>query len=57
MTTQTKYQWAAWGDLNAFFGLMLDNVTNLVLLWGLLAAAGFPSDIFFFYMIIIILDS
>jgi adenine/guanine/hypoxanthine permease len=51
MTTQTKYQWAAWGDLNAFFGLMLDNVTNLVLLWGLLAAAGFPSDIFFFYMV------
>src|SRR5262249_24088854 len=28
----TKYQWAGWGDINAFFGLMLDNGTVLVLL-------------------------
>ncbi|MEX2121926.1 MAG: hypothetical protein WD847_20265 [Pirellulales bacterium] len=32
------YHWAAPGDVNAFFGLMLDNVANLVLLVGLLAA-------------------
>ena len=28
----TRYRWAAWGDLNAFFGLMLDNIAVLVLL-------------------------
>ncbi len=48
---KARYQWATWGDLNAFFGLMLDNVTNLVLLWVLLAGAGFPSDIFFSRMV------
>ncbi len=46
-----RYQWATWGDLNAFFGLMLDNVTNLVLLWVLLAGAGFPTDVFFNHMV------
>lgn len=51
MNQQFKYQWASWGDLNAFFGLTLDNLTNLVLLWGILAAAGFPSDVYFFYMV------
>ena len=45
------YQWATWGDLNAFFGLMLDNVTNLVLLWGILAGVGFPQDIYFKYIV------
>jgi len=30
---------------------MLDNLTNLVLLWGLLASAGFPSDIYFSRMV------
>ncbi len=46
-----RYRWATWGDLNAFFGLMLDNMANLVLLWVLLAGAGFPSDIFFLLMV------
>ena len=46
-----RYRWATWGDLNAFFGLMLDNVTNLVLLWGLLTLAGFPRDIYFTLMV------
>ena len=46
-----RYQWATWGDLNAFFGLMLDNMANLVLLWVLLAGNGFPSDIFFTLMV------
>jgi AGZA family xanthine/uracil permease-like MFS transporter len=27
-----RYAWAAWGDVNAFFGLMLDNVAVMVLL-------------------------
>ncbi len=40
-----KYKWTTWGDLNAFFGLMLDNVLNLVVLAGLLAGVfGFPKD-------------
>ncbi len=39
------YRWAQWGDLNAFFGLMLDNVTNLVILSGLLVGVfGYPPD-------------
>lgn len=42
---RTAYRWAQWGDLNAFFGLMLDNVTNLVILSGLLVAVfGYPAD-------------
>ncbi len=32
-----RYRWAAWGDVNAFFGLMLDNVAVLVLLVSLIA--------------------
>ncbi len=31
-----KYRWAAPGDVNAFFGLMLDNVTGLVVLSSIL---------------------
>ena len=38
------YRWAQWGDLNAFFGLMLDNVTNLVILTGILVGVfGYPA--------------
>lgn len=41
-----KYRWAAPGDLNAFFGLMLDNVMNLVILAGiLLFVFQFPEDV------------
>jgi AGZA family xanthine/uracil permease-like MFS transporter len=29
-----RYGWAAWGDVNAFFGLMLDNVAVMVILVG-----------------------
>ncbi len=47
-TAPFRYQWASWGDLNAFFGLMLDNVTNLVFLAGILIYAfGFPADIIY----------
>jgi adenine/guanine/hypoxanthine permease len=40
------YRWAAPGDINAFFGLILDNVVNLAILAGILVGAfGFPADI------------
>ncbi len=40
------YRWAAPGDVNAFFGLMLDNVMNLVILAGILVFVfGFPDDV------------
>jgi AGZA family xanthine/uracil permease-like MFS transporter len=32
-----RYTWAAWGDVNAFFGLMLDNVAVMVLLVTLIS--------------------
>ena len=40
------YRWAAPGDINAFFGLILDNVVNLAILAGILVGAfGFPADV------------
>lgn len=43
---RTRYRWAAPGDINAFFGLMLDNVMNLVILAGILIFVfRFPEDI------------
>ena len=45
MSQEQRYRWAQWGDLNAFFGLMLDNVTNLVVLTGILVGVfGYPID-------------
>jgi len=42
----TRYRWATAGDVNAFFGLMLDNVMNLVILAGILIFVfGFPEDL------------
>jgi len=38
------YRWAAEGDLNAFFALMLDNMLNLVVLAAILKAFGYPSE-------------
>jgi AGZA family xanthine/uracil permease-like MFS transporter len=47
-----SYRWASWGDLNAFFGLMLDNVANLVLTVSLLATVyRFPPNFALHYMI------
>jgi adenine/guanine/hypoxanthine permease len=44
MLARVPYQWAQPGDLNAFFGLMLDNVTNLVVLTGILVGVfGYPA--------------
>ncbi len=40
------YRWAVKGDINAFFGLMLDNVVNLAVLAGILVAGfGFPASL------------
>jgi len=48
----SKYKWAASGDVNAFFGLMLDNIADLVLMVGLLVATfQFPADFALRYMV------
>jgi len=40
-----RYDWARPGDVNAFFGLMIDNVGDMILMASLLVAAfGFPRD-------------
>ena len=45
-------KWAAPGDVNAFFGLMLDNVAGLILMVGLLAGAfEFSSTFTLNYMV------
>jgi len=47
-----RYQWAAPGDVNAFFGLMLDNIADLLLTVGLLAGVfGFPTKFALQYMV------
>ena len=39
------YRWATSGDLNAYFGLLLDNIAGLVLMVGLLVGGfGMPED-------------
>jgi AGZA family xanthine/uracil permease-like MFS transporter len=44
--TESRYNWAAKGDVNAFFGLMLDNVANLLLTVSLLYGAfAFPAKV------------
>jgi len=40
-----RYEWARPGDVNAFFGLILDNVGDMILMTGLLVGAfGFPRE-------------
>lgn len=47
-----KYQWARPGDVNAFFGLMLDNIAGLVLLVSMLSTGyGFPVEFALAYMV------
>jgi len=47
-----RYRWATKGDINAFFGLMLDNIANMVLLVSLLEAGwGLPASFSLRYMI------
>src|SRR6476646_8121195 len=44
--TRPRYKWATTGDINAFFGLMLDNVVNLAVLAGMLVAGfGVPAQL------------
>jgi AGZA family xanthine/uracil permease-like MFS transporter len=46
------YRWATTGDINAFFGLMLDNIADLLLTVGLLTAAfEFPTNFALRYMV------
>lgn len=48
----SKYRWAAPGDINAFFGLMLDNVAGLILIVSLLNLNfSFPVEFALRYMI------
>ena len=40
----SSYRWATRGDVNAFFGLMLDNIGDMILMAGLLVGVfGFPA--------------
>ncbi len=40
-----RYEWARPGDVNAFFGLMIDNIGDMILMTSLLVVAfGFPRD-------------
>ena len=36
----TRYAWAQRGDINAFFGLILDNVAVMSLLLAMIASGG-----------------
>jgi AGZA family xanthine/uracil permease-like MFS transporter len=50
--SKNRYSWAAAGDVNAFFGLMLDNVADMLLMVGLMAGVfNFPTDFALRYMI------
>jgi len=52
MTTVTTERLLKVGDVNAFFGLMLDNMTQLVLMAAILMGAfGFPAEIVLYRMI------
>jgi AGZA family xanthine/uracil permease-like MFS transporter len=40
----TRCSWARWGDVNAFFGLILDNVTVMIVLIALVTSADPAGD-------------
>ncbi|MDZ4852785.1 MAG: permease [Pirellulaceae bacterium] len=46
-----RYRWAAKGDINAFFGLVLDNIAGLILIVSLLANFGMPPEFSLRYLI------
>ena len=46
-----RYQWMTAGDINAFFGLIVDNIANLLLLCSLLAIFGVPVSFSLGYMV------
>jgi AGZA family xanthine/uracil permease-like MFS transporter len=41
------YKWFTAGDLNGFFGLMVDNVAVMGFLAGILVSVGFPAELVF----------
>ena len=45
------YRWAAKGDVNAFFGLVLDNIAGLILIVSLLANFGMPPEFSLRYLV------
>ena len=50
--SKKRIRWAASGDVNAFFGLMLDNIADLLLTVSLLAGVfGFPATFALQYMV------
>ena len=50
--TKNGYRWATSGDVNAFFGLMLDNIADLPLTVSLLSAVfAFPAKTALRYMV------
>ena len=49
---QHRNKWYAIGDLNAFFGLMLDNMSDLVLMAAILTGVfGMPGELVLYRMI------
>lgn len=40
----THYAWARWGDVNAFFGLVLDNIAVMILLVGMATSNTAVAD-------------
>ncbi len=42
-----RCRWAGWGDINAFFGLILDNVAVMILLVVLVSSADPLADVRF----------
>jgi AGZA family xanthine/uracil permease-like MFS transporter len=52
VTATPSYRWARSGDLNAFFGLALDNMTQLVILSSLLIGVfKFPAELVLFRIV------
>src|SRR5262249_54886683 len=50
--SRVAYAWAVRGDINAFFGLMLDNLGGMILMAGLLVGVyGMPADFVLMRMI------
>jgi AGZA family xanthine/uracil permease-like MFS transporter len=47
----SRYHWARPGDVNAFFGLMLDNVAVMITLVTLVVTGGFSTEFVFTRMI------
>jgi AGZA family xanthine/uracil permease-like MFS transporter len=44
VSSRPRYQWAQRGDINAFSGLMLDNIGGLILMASLLVGFGLPRQ-------------